>query len=118
MATTITLGAESVSPELVTGYVAARQGGNLLHKVIARADPDVTLSPAGLRSGTLEIWCADLDVALAADALHAGVGVLHLTDDALPGLDMDYVLAGRIETSPAKETTRWVVRVEYAEVLT
>lgn len=117
MSTTITWGTQSVYPELVTGYDSRRESGNLLHMVIGRADPDVTLKAAGLRQGTLEVWCSGHATALAVEALHAQVGVLHLTDDDAPGLGMDYVVAGPVEVRPEIGTTRWLVRVAYAEVI-
>ena len=116
-ATTITWGTQSVTAELVTGYDSRRDSGNLLHTVIGRADPDVTLKAAGLRQGTLEVWCPSHSGALEVEALHAQVGVLHLTDYDQPGLDMFYVVAGPVETRPEIGTTRWLVRVAYAEVI-
>lgn len=114
---TITLGTQSVYPELVTGYESRRESGNLLHTILGRTEVDVSFKAAGLRTGSLEVYCADLTTALAVDALHAQVGVLHLTDDAQPGLDMHYVLSGPIEVRPQIGTPRWLVRVEYTEVL-
>lgn len=114
MSTTITWGTQAVYPEMVTGYESARESGNVLHKVIGRADPDVTLRAAGLRTGSLEIWCSTHQVALDVEAMHAQAGVFHLTDTAFPGLGMHYVTSGRVELR--QDGTRWLVRVEYAEV--
>lgn len=117
MTTTITWGTQTVTPTLVTEYTSKREGGNLLHIVIGNASPDVTLKAAGLRKGTLEIWCEDHATALAAEALHAQTGVFHLTDDTLPGVNMFYVLDGAIDTSLDGQTSkRWLVQVGYAEV--
>lgn len=113
----ITLGSQTIYPQMVTGYEARREGNNRLHKIIGRADPDVTLAAAGLREGTLEIWCADHATALAVEALHAQAGVLHLTNAYLPGMNMSYVVAGQIESRLDRQTNqRWLVTVEYAEV--
>jgi len=115
--TTITLGVQSVYPELVTGYDSRRESGNLLHTIIGRADPDVTLKAAGLRQGTLEVWCPSHSSVLEVEALHAQVGVLHLTDDDAPGVAMHYVVSGAIDVTPEFGTPRWLVRVAYAEVI-
>lgn len=117
MTTTITGGSQTVTPTLVTEYTSAREGGNLLHKVIGNASPDVTLKMAALRKGTLEIWCEDYNTALTTEALHAQVGVFRLTDDTLPGVNMYYVLDGAIDVSLDSQTQRrWLVRVGYSEV--
>jgi len=115
--TTITWGTQVVYPELVTGYDSRRESGNLLHTVIGRDDFDVTLKAAGLRQGTLEVWCPSHASALEVEALHAQVGVLHLTDDDAPGLAMYYVVSGPVEVRPEFGTPRWLVRVAYAEVI-
>ena len=117
MTTTIIWGTQVVHPELVTGYDSRRDSGNLLHLVIGRVDPDVTLKAAGLRQGTLEVWCPSHSSALAVEALHAQVGVLHLTDDDRPGVAMHYVVSGAIDVTPEFGTPRWLVRVAYAEVI-
>src|SRR5665647_3861667 len=117
MTTTITRGAQVVYPELVTGYDSRRESGNLLHNVIGRADFDVTLKAAGMRQGTLEVWCPSHTSALGVEALHAQAGVMHLTDDDAPGVAMHYVVSGAIDVTPAFGTPRWLVRVGYAEVI-
>ena len=118
MTTTITRGVDSVSPALVLGYKSARTAKNLIHPIIGRPDPDVTLAAAGLRTGTLELFCLDLAQALAVEALHAGEGVCQLEDTDLPALNMFYVASGEIGLELDEETRlRWVVSVEYQEVL-
>lgn len=117
MTTTITWGTLVVYPELVTGYESRRESGNLLHTVIGRDDFDVTLKAAGLRQGTLEVWCPSHSSALEVEALHAQIGVMHLTDDDRPGVAMHYVVSGTIDVTPEFGTPRWLVRVAYAEVI-
>lgn len=115
--TTLARGGTSVSVPMVTNYESTRETGNRVHKIIGRPDPEVTLAEAGLRTGRLEVWCADHAQALAVEALHAGIGVLTLTDGDLPGLGMSYVTSGRVECRLDYQTqTRWLVTVEYAEV--
>lgn len=117
MTTTITRGTTTVTPTLVLGYKSIRRAKNLIHVIIGRPDPDVTLKPAGLRTGKLELFCLDLAAALAVEALHAGEGVCELEDTDLPALNMLYVASGEIELELDPETrARWVVRVDYQEV--
>lgn len=117
MTVTITCGAASASPELVLGYKSTRKARNLIHDIIDRDDPDVTLKPAGLRTGKLELFCLDLAAALAMEALHASEGVCALEDTDLSSLNMSYVASGDITVELDGQTrTRWVVSVEYQEV--
>ena len=114
MATAITGAGVTLYPEFVVNYASRRASGNLLHVVIGRSDPDVTLKAAGLRTGTIGFICADLETAQAIEEQHAAVGVLTLVSDEFPGLDMSYVVSGSISVNP--DGTRWAVAVDYAEV--
>lgn len=117
MATTITRDATSLTPRLVLGYKSEREARNLIHTVIGRPDPEVTMKAAGLRTGTLEFLMLTLTDALAMESLHTGLGVLTLTDDDRPGLNMSYVASGKIEVELDDETrSLWVVRVDFHEV--
>lgn len=117
MTTTISKGETTVQPTLVLGYTSVRAAKNQVHEIIGRADPDVTLKAAGLRTGTLELFCTGLGLALDIEDLHAGEGVLELADTDYPNLGMSYVPVGKIELQLDDETrTRWVVRVDYQEV--
>lgn len=117
MTITITCGAASASPRQILSYKSSRTARNLIHDIIDRADPDVTLKPAGLRRGTLEMLCLDLTAGLAMEALHAGEGVCVLEDTERPGRNMSYVSAGDISLELDLQTgTRWIVSVDYQEV--
>lgn len=119
MSVTITRGESSVAPYMVLGYKSSRAAGNLIHTIIGRADPDVTIKPAGLRTGTLQLFCLDLATALEVEAIHAGEGSLDLVDTDLPTLAMTYVVDGDIELELDPDTRRrWVVTVGFQEVVT
>lgn len=116
--TTLSDGTTSLVPMLVLGYTTTREPRTVVHAVIGRPDPDVTLRPAALRNGTLRILCADVAAAQAMVDLHAQGLPLTLSEDDLPSLDMAYVVDGPITSSLDDETrVRWVVEVGYREVL-
>lgn len=117
MTISITGASGTIALDLVTGYEARRESRTRVHDVIGRWDPDVTLRPAGPRTGTLSIWCADLDAAAALDALHKAADVLELADTDRPDIDMSYVVDGSIAVAPEIGTERWIVSVDYREVL-
>lgn len=115
--TTISDGTTTITPLLVTGYESTRQSRNVIHDIIGREDPEVTLRVAGLRTGTLEMLVSTLANALALEALHTPGVVMTLADVDLPGLNMDYVTSGDIGVQLDDETRdRWLVTVDYQEV--
>lgn len=116
--TTITRGSSSVTPLLITGYKSTRKAGNIIHPIISRADPDVTLKAAGLRTGTLVALCSSHAQALQLEDINAGEGVCQLVDVDVPALGMYYVASGNIELELEDETrSRWLVSVDFTEVL-
>lgn len=113
---TITQGATSIVPALVLGYTATRAAGNVLHPIIGRASPDVTLRPAALRTGTLTLFFTTAAAAWIAHNTHALPGKLTLTDLDIPQIGMVYVLAGSLTIALDDGRRRWVVTVDYQEV--
>ena len=117
MATTITHGASTITPILVLGYGADRAANNIVHAIPGRSNPDVTLRPANLRTGTLELgFTSELESKDAAD-LHATGGVFTLSDTDRASVGMSYVASGRISRA-LEDTTRgaWVISVDFQEV--
>lgn len=113
----ITLGERTVTPELVLGYQTQRAAPTLTHTIIGRGDPDVTLKPVGLRTGTLDLFLLTEDDAARAQAVLSEVGVFTYTDDALPSTAMRFVVKGALGIRLDDQTRRrWVVSVQYAEV--
>lgn len=117
MADTITDGTATVTPELIDGYRSERETGNVIH--LASDDPanlDVTLRPAGLRTGTLRLLFLTLAAALTAEDMHAGDAVLSLATPNHPGLAMTYVAAGTISVELDDTRSVWLVEVDFQEV--
>jgi hypothetical protein len=117
MASTITLNGQTVSPLLVLTYETTRNVPTVVHRIIGRGDPDVTLQPAGLRSGTLDFLCASYADADSVVVLLTTPGVLTLTDDDVPSAGMAFVVTGDLLAREDDQgTSRWIVSVPYAEV--
>jgi hypothetical protein len=118
MSTTITKGVATVTPITVTGYSSTRTTGNILHDVIGRSDVDVTFKAAGLRKGTLEMVFPSLTTVLAAESLHASIGINVLADSDLPALGMRYVASGDITVTLHDESRDfWLLSVAFQEVV-
>lgn len=117
MTTTLSDGITDVIPTLVTGWESTRDARNILHDIIGRADFDVTLRPAGLRSGTLEMLFSSLDNALAAEALLVQAKSFTLEDTDRPTLNMTFVASGSITVAIDEDTrTLWTVACDFQEV--
>jgi hypothetical protein len=117
MTTLISRGSTSVTPITVMGYKTARASGNVVHEILGRTDPDVTLRAAALRTGTLEFLFASHADAQAAEAILAGVGVITLADSDLPDIGMRFVLSGTLEMELEQTSrTAWTVTADYTEV--
>lgn len=117
MTTTVTDGTTSVTPALVVDYAHQRRVRTLVHEVIGRPDPDVTLRPAATRSGTLRALLtspADVD---ALDAMLAAASILTVSSTDEPRLDGLRFAVGSGEISVTLEsTTTWIVEWPYVEV--
>ena len=113
MTTTIASHDASFVPTLVLGYQTAREVPTLTHTIIGRGDPDVTLKPAGTRSGSLELFFTSEADYLAASDVLARTSVLTLADTDYPALNMSFVVRS---LGTRLEGQRWVVSVSYQEV--
>lgn len=116
--TTLHNGTDTVTPVLVTGYVSQRETQSVVHRIIGRADPDVSLRPAALRTGTLELLFDSEADAEAAELAHAGSAVWTLTDTDRSTVGMIYVVADGSITRTLDDETRdyWLVAVPFVEV--
>jgi len=108
--------APSFTTEFVVEFTSRREARNIVHTIIGRPDPDVTLRGPGLRQGAMGIWCQDYASAVTLEALLASQAVLRLQETVL-GIDLAFVCTGSIELRrDSTNTTRWLVRSDYQEV--
>ncbi|KNY07915.1 hypothetical protein [Microbacterium sp. GCS4] len=118
MTTTITHATGTVVPTALEGYRASRPARTLVHRILNRADDDVTLREFGLRSGSFVLV---FDGEAAAVAAFAALGVpqkLAITDTAVHSLAMSFVIAeGELSIEQDRDNVRlWRVTVPYNEV--
>lgn len=113
--TVITAGTYTLTPTLVLGYSATRTSNSVVHTIIGRPAPVVTLRPAMLRSGTLELFFPEKADAFAALDAHAQGSVLRLVDGT-DEREMRYVLAGNVSVELETETYTWKVSADFQEV--
>lgn len=104
-------------PLQVLGYESQRASANVFHDVIGRSNPDATLRPAGLRTGTLSYLFDSESMAAECERMHAGTAVLSLDDPELPTIAMQYVADGSITRQLDSDTRAlWLVGVAFREV--
>lgn len=114
---TITDGATTVTPTLVLGHEVSRRSRTVIHPILGRPDPDVTLREAALRRGTLRVLFPDAESAYVCFSMHAGLSVLTLTTPELPSASMSYVVDGDADLQLDEDTReRCVVEIPFQEV--
>jgi len=117
--TTITHASGTIVPAVVDGYEASIEARSIVHVILGRADPDITMRPAGLRTGTLSLVFDSRAEAWAAVAALSIPQVLTLTDADVPEVGMSFVVAGGALEPRLDDETRsvWTVAVPFQEVL-
>lgn len=146
MTTHVTNGTLTFFPTVVDGYESARETATVVHQILDRANPDVTIRPAGLRTGTLRLVFANPDVAYigalitiggyvfentdpnsplsaeqmarACEDAHAQGGVFTLMSTDRYSIEMSYVANGTIARSLDEDTRQvWIVEIDFHEVV-
>lgn len=115
----ITHGVSTVIPTQILGYETERESQNIVHAIMGRSEPDVTLRPAYLRTGTLSLGfegvTSETD-SKAAEDLHATGGVFTLNADRVTA-GMSYVVTGTVKRTLEEETRdAWIVEFSFQEV--
>ena len=117
MSTTVTSGATTITPELVTGWESTNDTFNIVHDILSRSTPDITLRGSTTRSGTLTMLFLTEASCETARALHLGANVLTLASTEITAANFDYVVAGAVAASLEDETRRyWTLSVDYKEI--
>lgn len=112
---TIVSGTLELAPITMTGYESSRETTSLVHEILGRATPDITLRPARSRTGTLTlVFALEVD-ALAAEAAHAEGRIFTIQHPTRSSIDMDYVPAGRVVRA-LLPTGDWTVSIDFQEV--
>lgn len=115
----ITHSTGTITPRVVLGWEASRRARSLVHEVLGRPDPDITLRPAGVRSGTLRLLFATGAEAAAAASVFATAQTLTITDPDVAQVSMSFVVAeGDIVVQLDPETRRlWMLSAPFQEVV-
>lgn len=111
---THTVTAEVVTIGAVLGYDSDAPVPTNVHTVLGRGTPDFTLRPAGPRTGTFELWCADETAALNLARVLKVPGALALADTVTNIADTTFMVTGPVRVSLDMQTQlRCIVSVQY-----
>lgn len=115
---TISSGILSFNPVLITAWQVNQDSRNVIHTIIGRNDPDVTLKPATTRSGTLQLLFSSATGANTARGILAN-GTVFTISDSETWLDgLDFVMSGTISTALEDETRKmWTIQADFTEVI-
>lgn len=118
MAITVTSGTLSFSPELITAWGTTQTSRNVIHTIIGRTDPDVTLLKSSTRTGTLEMLFLSASAADIARGILANGAVFTISGSETWLNGFDFVLAGNL-TAVLEDTTRnlWTLSADFVEVI-
>ncbi|ROP64690.1 carbohydrate binding domain-containing protein [Curtobacterium sp. ZW137] len=106
-----------VTPRLVTQWNASATTRHIVHEVLGNPWPDVTVQPAGPRSGTMAAIFESEDDAVALYTMLTGTTVVLFSDDSTSFPTMRFLANGQItiqQDAPAR--TVWAVTFSYMEV--
>ncbi|MDN4598843.1 hypothetical protein [Leifsonia virtsii] len=113
---TISDGTTTITPALILVNDGQQASRNITHDILGRPDPDVSLAPAGLRTGTIDMLFTDAPSADAARRLLARPAVFTYSGE-VPELSMRFVIGdGSIGTNLDRESYVWTVSIPYREV--
>lgn len=110
------LPSEGVWVDAATDYSAERESSTTVARVIGRVDPVVTLGRQGLRTGSETFYASDHQTALAIARTFDSGEVMFVRHPDRVGMDM-YCAGTRVHVEPTSSALRWLVAVDYTEVL-
>lgn len=106
----------AITPDVVDGYESSSASGAVVHPIAGRDNPDVTLTPGGLRRGTLRLVFKDDTASREAEAAHLLPVAFTLTSPNRDTVDMYYIATGDVGRMLDSSRRGWVVTVPFHEV--
>ncbi|MGN8245296.1 hypothetical protein ACTHAM_002415 [Cellulomonas soli] len=115
---TMTRGATVLTPVDVLGWSLSRPSRSVVHDLLGTDEVEVTVRPAGPRTGTLRtLWTDHTSALAAAAALAVPGGAWVVAVPERPGLSMTALVTGDVdESSLSDDGAGWAVDVTVTEV--
>ncbi len=116
MSTVLSSGTTTLTPVAVTDYSATQTAGTIVHPILGRASPDVTLRPAALRSGNLTlVYFSETAAEAARVALTSGAGTWQLASAERPTINMRFAALDVGRT--LGDAKQWTITVRFQEIV-
>lgn len=107
----------ATTPELVDGFAADAESGNVIHQLIAPGQIAVTLVGDLPRTGTLRLLYADAAAAESARVLLGRPTSFVFADVEVPQAGMTFVRSGRLGNVLEDQTRAlWILEVGFQEI--
>lgn len=116
MSTTVTDGITTLHPVLWTDYRSTRAANTKAHPLMG-GGVALSLAPASPRGINVALVFDDEAESKQCEDMHAGTGVITITETGRDTASMQYVVVGNIERELDKETAAvWIVSADVIEV--
>lgn len=120
MATIFTTGTNTITPTIVLKFESSRETQSNVHPIIGRSNPDVTLRPGALRTGSFELGFAgptSESDSLNAENLLSGASVFTVLSDERTTAQLSFVVTGSVQRVLEDESRdAWIVTFSWQEV--
>ncbi len=113
--TTITDGITTLHPKLWINYKSDREANTKVHALMG-GGVALSLAPASPRTAAVALLFDDEDESKQCEDMHAGTGVITITEPGRTTHSMQYVVTGRITRELADTAKQWIVSAEVIEV--
>lgn len=106
----------TITPTAVSGWESAAEAQTIVHHIIGRPDPDITMRPASLREGTLTLVFESPAAATAARAVLVFPQVLTLASTDVAQVGMSFVVANGSVGDVLGDAGEWTLALPFHEV--
>lgn len=108
----------TIEPVMLLEYEAEVASNNIVHNIIGKGDPDVSLADDSTKLGTLHLFFDTKADAWAAFNALRDTSVWTLNDTDHPELDMDFTRRERMKIRlDSVSRRRWIVEMDYQEII-
>lgn len=115
MSTTITHAGGTISASMAA-WDASAETRSIVHPILGRSDPDITLRPTGLRRGEFTLVFATGAAAAAAWTVLSDPQPLTLSNSGVIEVAMQFVVAGGDLSHALSSAGVWSLRVPFQEI--
>lgn len=107
-----------IEPVMLLEYQTEVVSNNVIHTIIGKGEPDVSLAEDMTRQGTLHLFFDTKADAWAAFYALRGISTWTLTDTDHPEIDMDFTRRDRMVLRlDSVSRRRWIIEMDYQEIV-